>query len=189
MHKLHRTAGRQWGSNYLLLHILSSQLPDRDVRHHTHPCCWCRHSCILTTRMLPAFADANNTLRLVYSSTLDITHKQQQQQHHQGKATAISSPGQGLQPTASDSTSSSVTPAAGLPWLGLAGLSGLMQAGTVQEEVRVRMTQVARQLAELATQLVSVLAEQWCGQGNAACHVLGVCWVLFWAQAVLSCVI
>lgn len=30
-----------------------------------------------------------------------------------------------------------------------------MQANTVQEEVRVRMTQVARELAELATQLVS----------------------------------
>jgi hypothetical protein len=107
----------------------------------------------------------------VYSSSLDITHKQQQP-HHQGKAAAISSPGQGLQPTASDSTSSSVTPAAGLPWLGLAGLSGLMQAGTVQEEVRVRMTQVARQLAELATQLVSVLLSSGAVNGM----ICFMCW-------------
>jgi uncharacterized Ntn-hydrolase superfamily protein len=90
----------------------------------------------------------------VYSNSLDFTHRQQQQQQ-QAKAVPVNSPGLGL-PTASDGTGSIASPAAGLPWLGLAGLSGLMQATTVQEEVRVRMTQVARQLAELATQLVSV---------------------------------
>jgi hypothetical protein len=90
----------------------------------------------------------------VYSNSLDFTHRQQQQQQ-QAKAVPVNSPGLGL-PTASDGTGSIASPAAGLPWLGLAGLSGLIQATTVQEEVRVRMTQVVRQLAELATQLVSV---------------------------------
>lgn len=127
--------------------------------------------------MILAPADANNTLRLVYSSSLDITHKQQQQTHHQAKAAAVSSPG--LLPSASDSISSSVTPAAGLPWLGLAGLSGLMQAGTVQEEVRVRMTQVARQLAELATQLVSKAAVL----GKECCRELLICTYLSCIQA------
>lgn len=98
-------------------------------------------------------------MRLVYSSSLDNTHRQQQQQ--QAKAAAAISPG--VLPAAADSSASVGSPAAGLPWLGLAGLNGLMQANTVQEEVRVRMTQVVQQLAELATQLVSDC--RWHGVG------------------------
>jgi hypothetical protein len=107
-------------------------------------------SCVAATPT----ADANNTLRLVYSSSLDPTPPRQQQQHVKSPATATSPPGGLLGPT--DSAASSVTIAAGVPWLGLAGLSGLMQPGRVQDEVRVRMTHVALQMAELATQLVSL---------------------------------
>lgn len=122
-----------------------------------------RHWCKPVTVSVFCFAatstaDANNALRLVYSSSLDPTHRQQQQQHVKSPATATSPPG-GL-PGPADSAASSVTIAASVPWLGLAGLSGLMQPGRVQDEVRVRMTQVALQMAELATQLVSVAG--WC---------------------------
>lgn len=103
--------------------------------------------------LLPVLTDAYNTMRLVYNSSLDFTHRQQQQPQ-QGKATPVNSPGLTSAPNSNGSMSS---PAAGLPWLGLAGLNGLMQANKVQEEVRVRMTQVARELAELATQLVSAI--------------------------------
>jgi hypothetical protein len=117
----------------------------------------------------------------VYTSSLDPTHRQQQQQqqHVKSPATATSPPG-GL-PGPSDSAASSVTIAAGVPWLGLAGLSGLMQPGRVQDEVRVRMTQVALQMAELATQLVSeacccyISAQTWLSLlGTGACHRLSL---------------
>lgn len=91
-----------------------------------------------------------------------MTHRQQQQQAKAAAAATVG-PSQGV-PAACDSNSSSIT-AAGLPWLGLTGLSGLTQAGSVQEEVRVRMTHVARQLAQLASQLVS---------GN------GFWWIMCW---------
>jgi len=81
-----------------------------------------------------------------------MTHRQQQQQQP-GKATGLSSPPGG--PELSDSSSSSST-AAGLPWLGLAGLNSLLDSGSVYEEVRVRMTHAAHQMAELASQLVSL---------------------------------
>lgn len=83
----------------------------------------------------------------------------QHQQQQLSRAAGSASP-PGL-PMASDSSSSSI--AAGTPLLGLAGIAGLMQGSTVQEEVRVRMTHAARQLAQLADQLVSTcwLAGGW----------------------------
>jgi hypothetical protein len=123
----------------------------------------------LNSCVLPSPADAYNTMRLVYISSLDSTHRQQQQQH----AKAVNSPG--VLPAAADSVTS---PTAGLPWLGLAGLSGLMQANTVQEEVRVRMTQVAQQLAELATQLVSDCGYAWGFGDSAYALCLSLCWVV-----------
>jgi hypothetical protein len=94
-----------------------------------------------------------NTLRLAYSSSLDIAHRQQLQ-HRMMQA---SSPGGGPlhHSRGSSSSSSSVAMAAGQPWLGLAGLQNLLQPGGVHEEARVRMTHAASQLAELTSQLVS----------------------------------
>lgn len=51
-------------------------------------------------------------------------------------------------------TSLSVSSLAGQPRLGLAGLEALTQPGSVHEEVRMRMTDAAAQLAELASRQV-----------------------------------
>lgn len=123
-----------------------------------------------------------NSLRLTYNSRLDGSHRHQQQQlqlqpHH------LQQPGSPVgahsKPPAATSSASSMT--AGRPWLGFAGLHNLMQPGGVHEEVRMRMTRVTLQLAELACQLVSLL---WLMPGTGQLSVcLHVCMGCGYASA------